>query len=95
MMLVGWLGFGCALFSAAGVAILAVIDPKRKRNSRYAARSATRRLLALAVFIPSVALGLAGCWSDFLIWIGATAMFGWGIAALINVPWRQPSEKNG
>jgi hypothetical protein len=94
MMLVDWLGLGCALFSAAGVAILAAIDPKRRSDRRRAARSAIRRLLVLAIFIPGVALGFAGQWSDFLIWVGAAAMLGWGIAALFNVRWRQRNEKN-
>jgi thiosulfate reductase cytochrome b subunit len=94
MMLVGWLGLGCALLSAAGVVILAALDPKRRRYSRRATPSAMRRLLVLAVFIPGVALGLAGRWSDFLIWVGAAALLGWGIAALFNVRWRQPHEKS-
>jgi MFS family permease len=95
MMLVGWLGLGCALLSAAGVAILAAIDPKRRRDARRAAGSAMRRLLVLAIFIPGVALGLAGRWSDFLIWIGAAAVLGWGIAALFNVRGRQRNQENG
>ena len=84
MMLVGWLGLGCALLSAAGVAILAAIDPKRRRDSRRAARSAMRWLLVLAIFIPGVALGLAGRWSDFLLWIGAAAVLGWGDSRLVQ-----------
>jgi hypothetical protein len=94
MMPVGLLGLGCALLSAAGVAILAAIDPKRRRGARRAARSATRRLLWLTVFLPGVALGIAGQWSDFLIWIGAAAVFGWGITALLSVRRRQGNEKN-
>ena len=94
MMLVGWLGLGCALLSAAGVAILAAIDPKRRHDARRAAWSGMRRLLWLAIFIPGVALGFAGRWSDFLIWIGAAAVFGWGITALFSVRRRQGSEKD-
>jgi MFS family permease len=85
MMPVGLLGLGCALLSAAGVAILAAIDPKRRRGTRRAARSGTRRLLWFTVFIPGVALGIAGRWGDVLIWIGATALFGWAIAALFKM----------
>jgi hypothetical protein len=94
MMLVGWLGLGCAVFSAAGVAILAAIDPKRRRDTRRAARTAMRRLLWLAIFIPGIALGLAGQWSDFLIWIGAAAVLGWGIAALFSLRLSRGNEKN-
>jgi hypothetical protein len=85
MTAVGWLGLGCALLSAAIVAILAVIDPKRRRSMDRGARSGLRRLLALAVFVPGIALGCAGRWNDFLVWVGAAAIFGWAIAALANV----------
>jgi MFS family permease len=94
MMLVGLLGLGCALLSVAGVAILAAIDPKRRRDTRRAARSGLRRLLWIAIFIPGVALGVAGRWSEFLIWIGAAAVLGWGIAAFFSVRQRQGDEKN-
>jgi hypothetical protein len=53
-----------------------------------------RRLPVLAIFIPGVALGMAGRWSDFLIWIGAAAVLGWGIAALFSVRRRQGNENN-
>jgi MFS family permease len=92
MMPVGLLGLGCAVLSAAGVAILAMIDPKRRRDTRRAARSGLRRVLWLAIFIPGIALGIAGRWSEFLIWIGAAAVFGWGITALLSVRRRQRDE---
>jgi hypothetical protein len=85
MMLIGWLGLGCALLSAMGIAILAMVDPKRRRDERRAARPGLRWLLTLSIFIPGVALSFAGRWTDFLIWIGAAAIFGWAIAALANV----------
>jgi hypothetical protein len=37
---------------------------------------------------------VAGRWSDFLIWVGAAAIFGWGIAALFNVRWRRRGENS-
>ncbi len=83
-MSVGLAGLGWALFSAAGIAILAATDPKRRRSSHGAARSAIRLLLLLAVLAPGAALGVAGRWSDFLIWIGAAAVFGWAVAAVSN-----------
>ena len=88
MMSVGWLGFGCAILSTVGVIILATVDPKRRRAARRAAHSRVRWLLGFAIFIPGIALGFAGRWSDFLVWIGAAALLGWAVAALAN--WRRP-----
>jgi hypothetical protein len=82
MMLLGWLGLGGALASAMCIARLAAIDPKRR--SDRSARRGMRWLLLLAMLLPGLALGLASRWSDFLIWIGAAAIFGWAIAALAN-----------
>lgn len=84
MMLVDLLGLGCALLSAAGIAVLAATDPKRRGNTSRSARSGTRRFVWLAALAPGVALGVAGRWSDFLIWVGAAAVLGWGIAVLSN-----------
>jgi hypothetical protein len=82
MMLLGWLGLSGALVSAACIALLAVVDPKRRGDA--ATRPVARWLLLLATLLPGLALGTAGRWSDFLIWIGAAAIFGWAIAALAN-----------
>jgi hypothetical protein len=76
----GWLGFVCALLSAGCIAGLAVLDPKR----RVSARPGLRRMLGLAALTPGLALGIAGYWTDFLIWIGAAAVFGWAIAGWVN-----------
>jgi hypothetical protein len=83
MMLLDWLGLGCALLSAACIALLAALDPKHR--GAVSARRGTRRMLAIAAFMPGIALGVAGRWSDFLIWVGAAAIFGWAIAALANL----------
>jgi hypothetical protein len=83
MMWLGWLGLSGALVSAACIALLATFDPKR-RGGR-SARPLLRRLLVIAMFVPGLLLGIAGRWSDFLIWIGAAAIFGWAIAALVNM----------
>jgi hypothetical protein len=85
MMPDGWPGLACALVSAIGIAILAMIDPKRRRASRGTASSTTRWSLLFAILLPGTALGMAGRWTDFLIWIGAAAVFGWAIAALSNL----------
>jgi hypothetical protein len=92
MMLADLLGLGCALLSAAGIAVLAATDPKRSRNTNRTARSGTRPLLWLAALAPGVALGVAGRWSDFLIWVGAAAVLGWAIAALSNA-WLRSNQK--
>jgi MFS family permease len=84
MMVVNLLGLGCAILSAAGIAVLAATDPKRRRGVSRAARTGGRALLWLMVLAPGLALGFAGRWSDFLIWVGAAAILGWAIAALTN-----------
>jgi len=83
MMLLGWLGLSGALVSAACIALLAAADPKRRGIAL--ARPGLRRLLVAATFMPGLALGAAGRWSDFLIWVGAAAIFGWAIAALASM----------
>jgi hypothetical protein len=88
MMLLGWLGLSGALVSAACIALLAAVDPRRRGDA--ATHPAVRWLLLLATLLPGLALGTAGRWSDFLIWIGAAAMFGWAIAALAN---RRPKAR--
>ena len=82
MTLLGWLGVFAALVSAACIAGLAALDPRRRGATPV--RPGLRRLLLLMTFAPGLALGLAGRWSDFLIWVGAAAIFGWAIAALVN-----------
>ena len=89
MMLLGWLGLSGALVSAACIALLAAADPKRRGAAL--ARPVFRRLLIAAAFMPGIALGIAGRWSDFLIWIGAAAILGWAIAALVN---RRPKARS-
>jgi hypothetical protein len=83
MMLLGWLGLSGALVSAACIARLAAVDPKRRGVA--VARLGLRRWLVVATFVPGLALGIAGRWSDFLIWVGAAAILGWAIAALANM----------
>jgi hypothetical protein len=82
MTLLGWLGLSGALVSAACIALLAALDSKRRGAGP--ARPGLRRLLIAATFMPGLALGFAGRWSDFLIWVGAAAIFGWAIAALAS-----------
>ena len=83
MMLLGWLGLSGALASAVCITLLAALDPRRR--GVVLARPGLRRLLLVATFLPGLMLGVAGRWSDFLIWVGAAAIFGWAIAALANI----------
>lgn len=88
MMLLGWLGLSGALVSAVCIVLLAADDPRRR--GVVPARPGLRRLLILMTFAPGLALGVAGRWSDFLIWIGTAAILGWAIAALAN---RRPKPR--
>lgn len=90
MTMLGWLGLFGALVSGVCIALLAAVDPKR-RGIR-SARPGLRRLLLVAMLLPGLALGITGRWSDFLIWIGAAAIIGWVIAALVNLR-RNPSGR--
>ena len=90
MMWLGWLGLSGALVSAACIALLAAIDPKRRGAAL--ARPGLRRWLTLATFLPGLALGVAGRWSDFLIWIGAAAILGWALTSLANM---RPKSRTG
>lgn len=83
MIPLGWLGFCCAVTSAGSIVLLAVRDPRR--NGLVRAKAGFRRLLFFLVLLPGLMLGIADQWSDFLIWIGATAIFGWTIALVINI----------
>jgi len=80
-----WLGPFCALVSAVFVVILAATDRKRRQLRRGASWPMTRAIAAFAIFLQGLALALYGRWSDFLIWIGAAAVIGWGIAAAFNL----------
>jgi hypothetical protein len=83
MMLLGWLGLSGALASAVCITLLAALDPRRR--GVVLARPGLRRLLLVVTFLPGLMLGVAGRWSDFLIWVGAAAIFGWAIAAMANI----------
>jgi len=89
-MMLGWLGLSGALVSAACIALLAAVDPRRRGVVR--ARPGLRRLLMAAAIVPGLALGIAGRWSDFLIWVGAVAIFGWAIAVLANTRLKPPAQ---
>jgi hypothetical protein len=76
-------------FSGVLLILLGARDPKRLRNARHATKeaasdsplpSAVRRLFGWLSLAPGVALGIAGEWWAFLIWLGAITAIGWAIA---------------
>jgi hypothetical protein len=88
------LGIMGLVLSAALIFALAMRDPKRIRSanrvliSAISARpmsSAMRRLLGVIVLAPGVALGAAGLWAGFFIWLGALCVLGW-VAAQVLAP---------
>ena len=76
-------------FSGVLLILLGARDPKRLRNARHAAKEAAsgsplpstvRHLCGWLSLAPGVALGVAGEWWAFLIWLGAITAIGWSIA---------------
>jgi hypothetical protein len=77
------------VFSGVLLILLGARDPKRLRNSRHAVTEAAagsplppaaRHLWGWLSLAPGVALGIAGEWWAFLIWLGAITAIGWAIA---------------
>ncbi len=68
----------------AGIGWLAVTDPKRRRVFEMSDPARPRRTVPVvaAAFIPGIALLALGNGAAFVVWLGATTVFGWGIAAL-------------
>lgn len=79
------LGLICALASTAGLAFLAITDPKRRRGDQDPRRMIRRWPAILLALGPGLWLAATGQGVSFLIWIGATAILGWATAALVNL----------
>ena len=90
-MSAGWIAVLCTLVSALGILGLAASDPKRRRGKgrlpRYARTGLTLLTLAPGVWLAATVQGVA-----FLIWIGASAILGWTVAALASAA-RQSHQK--
>jgi len=76
--------------SALALTPIALRDPKRLRTAfkgatKRAAPMSTpqRRLLAGTSLLPGVVLVACGQWPAFLIWMGAAAAIGWGLAQVL------------
>ena len=82
-MSAGWIAVLCTLVSALGILGLAASDPKRRRGTgrlpRHARTGLTLLTLAPGVWLAATVQGVA-----FLIWIGASAVLGWTVAALAS-----------
>ena len=81
-MSAAWTAIACTLLSVMGILALAASDPKRLRKAGRTASPRLRMPLALFTLVPGVWLVLTGRGVAFLLWIGASAVLGWCIAAL-------------
>lgn len=74
----------CAGASLAALTALAATDPKRRRAFRLPALAATpdRRPLWAAALAPGALAAFTGGGGGFVLWFGAAAVAGWGLAAL-------------
>lgn len=81
-MSAAWTATVCTLLSALGILTLAAGDPKRLRKSSRTTSPRLRMPLALFTLAPGAWLALTGRGVAFLLWVGASAMSGWCIAAL-------------
>jgi hypothetical protein len=77
---------GClsALTSTLFLAFLAASDARRlpERSSTLAG---LRRLALAVAILPGVLLAIGSQWVAFLIWLGATAVLGWAVAAAASM----------
>ena len=78
------LGFLSAAISASCLAFLAASDSKRLPG-RQAAFGSLRPLATAVAGLPGGLLALSGHWVAFFIWLGATAVLGWAVAAAAGV----------
>lgn len=74
----------CTLVSLLGTIGLAASDPKRLRRRAARLPPLARTGFALLTLAPGVWLGATLQGVGFLLWIGASAVLGWGVAALTS-----------
>ena len=74
----------CTLVSLLGTLGLAASDPKRLRRKAVKAPRLARTGFVLLTLAPGVWLGATLQGVGFLLWIGASAVLGWAIAALAS-----------
>jgi hypothetical protein len=74
----------CTLVSLLGTIGLAASDPKRLRRRAVTPPRFARTGLALLTLAPGVWLGATFQGVGFLLWIGASAVLGWIVAAVAS-----------
>lgn len=74
----------CTLVSLLGTVGLAATDPKRLRRKAVATPRTARIGLVLLTLAPGVWLAATLQGVGFLLWIGASAVLGWTVAALAS-----------
>lgn len=72
------------LVSLLGIIGLATSDPKRLRRKAATTSRLVRIGFVLLTLAPGLWLGATMQGVGFLLWIGATAVLGWAVAALAN-----------
>jgi hypothetical protein len=82
-MTTAWVAAACTFVSLLGILGLAATDPKRLRGMRMPQRL-PRTSFALLTLAPGVWLMATLQGVGFLLWIGASAVLGWVVAALAN-----------
>ena len=70
--------------SATSLGFLAASDARRLPG-RSSAVGGLRRLAIAAAILPGALLSIGGQWVAFMIWLGATAVLGWAVAATASV----------
>lgn len=74
----------CTLVSLLGTVGLAATDPKRLRRKAVATPPLARTGFVLLTLAPGVWLAATLQGVGFLLWIGASAVFGWAAAAFAS-----------
>jgi hypothetical protein len=72
------------IVSVLGIVALALYDPKRLRKRGHAPRHPLRIAGFVLALAPGLWLAVTGRGVAFLLWIGASAVMGWGSAAVFG-----------
>lgn len=87
------LGLVGALISAGFIGLLAFTDPKRRGLGNKGRNRFWRSVFIVGSLLPGFWLGCSSRWPDFLIWIGSTAIIGWGTAGVASLARRNESKQ--
>ena len=92
-MSAAWIAAICTLVSALGILGLAASDPKRRRSRIDHPSRLVRTGLTILALAPGVWLAATLQGAAFLLWIGASAVLGWAVAALARRPFSSSKVK--